>query len=112
MEPKDRLPDEIIRTLRQFGLPFEGMIRTSDLVKAKIFKAGDYHKQERLEAVGFPSGRWLGANTKIWMPEEIGRYLLNLPLKRPKLPDYAKASAKPQPKVSAKKAHQTFNAST
>ena len=86
----DKLSDEIIKILRQFGLPHDGMIRNSDLIKAKIFRSGDYHRQERLQAVGFPPGRWLGANTKIWTPEEVGTYLLNLPSEKPVLPDYAK----------------------
>jgi hypothetical protein len=46
-EPKDRLSDEIIKTLRQFGLPFEGLIRNADLVKAKIFRAKDFRRRQR-----------------------------------------------------------------
>jgi hypothetical protein len=87
---KDRLPDEIIRTLREFGLPFEGLIRNSDLVKAKIFRAKDFHQQARLKKLGFPAGKWLGSNTKIYTPFEVGTYLLNLPTERPVMPAGAK----------------------
>jgi hypothetical protein len=106
-EPKDRLSDEIIKTLRQFGLPFEGLIRNADLVKAKIFRAKDFHQQERLRALGFPPGRWLGANTKVYTPEEVGTYLLNIPTERPVLPQDAKprkAAAAAKAKTSATKA--------
>jgi hypothetical protein len=104
-EPKDRLSDEIIKTLRQFGIPFEGLIRNADLVKAKIFRAKDFHQQDRLKALGFPPGRWLGANTKVYTPEEIGTYLRNLPTERPVLPPKAerRAAAK-SAKVPAKRA--------
>jgi hypothetical protein len=93
-QPKDRLSDEIIKILKQFGLPCDGMIRNRDLVKAGIFKDDDYHQQKRLQALGFPTGRWLGANTKVYLPEEIGEYLLNLPTKKPKLPRTRRAAAK------------------
>jgi hypothetical protein len=92
-EPKDRLSDEIIKTLRQFGIPHEGLIRNSDLVRAKLFRHKDFHQQARLKALGFPPGRWLGANTKVYTPEEVGTYLLNLPTERPVLPQDAKPRA-------------------
>jgi hypothetical protein len=93
VESKDRLPDEIIKTLRQFGLPFEGMIRNCDLVRSKIFKAKDSRKKKRLEALGFPPGKWLGSNTKIWTPEEVGTFLLNLPTEKPVQPPQAARQA-------------------
>jgi hypothetical protein len=103
-EPKDRLPDEIIKTLRQFGLPFEGLIRNADLVKSKIFKHKDYHGQDRLKALGFPPGRWLGANTKIYTPLEIGTYLLNLPTEKPVQPPKApRQAAAKSVKIEAKR---------
>jgi hypothetical protein len=88
-EPKDRLSDEMIRTLREFGLPFEGMIRNHDLVRAKIFRKGDYHQQERLRELGFPAGKWLGSNTKIYSPFEVATHLMNLPTERPVQPPKA-----------------------
>jgi hypothetical protein len=103
-EPKDRLSDEIIKKLREFGLPFEGLIRNADLVKAKIFRAKDFHQQERLKALGFPPGKWLGSNTKIYTPEEIGVYLLNLPTERPVQPPSARRAAAKSAKVPAKRA--------
>jgi hypothetical protein len=104
METKDHLPDEIIKTLRQFGLPFEGLIRNADLVKAKIFRAKDFHQQERLKALGFPPGRWLGANTKVYTPEEVGTYLLNLPTEKPVMPPkVARRAAAKSVKVPAKR---------
>jgi hypothetical protein len=103
-EPKDRLSDEIIKKLREFGLPFEGLIRNADLVKAKIFRAKDFHQQERLKALGFPPGKWLGSNTKIYTPEEIGTYLLNLPTERPvQPPKAARRAAAKSDKVPAKR---------
>jgi hypothetical protein len=84
----DKLSDEIIKILRQFGLPFDGMIRYADLKRSGIIH--DYHHFERLKAIGFPAGRWLSANVKIWTPEEIGTYLLNLPVERPVMPEDAK----------------------
>jgi hypothetical protein len=91
-QPADRLSNEIIKILRQFGLPFEGMIRYADLKRSGIIH--DYHHFERLKAIGFPAGRWLSANVKIWTPEEIGTYLLALPVERPVLPEHAKRREK------------------
>ena len=106
-EPTDRLPDEIIRTLRQFGLPFEGLIRHRDLVKARIFRARDYHGLERLKALGFPSGKWLGSNTKIYTPLAVGTFLLNLPTERPVQPPKAERRAAAKSAKAPSQAHDT-----
>jgi hypothetical protein len=54
----------------------------------------------RVKQLGFPSGRWLSANVKIWTPREIGDYLLALPADKPVMPARAK---RPPSKASAKR---------
>jgi hypothetical protein len=97
--PKDRLSDAIIKILRQFGLRQDGYIRVRDLIKAGIFREDDYHQRERLEALGFPPGMWLSANVKIWTPEVVGTFLLNLPTEKPVLSKEVRRLPRRPPKV-------------
>jgi hypothetical protein len=93
LPPGARLSDAIIKILAQFGLPHIGMLKFDNLQRARIVH--DYGHLRRLKEIGFPPGRWLSANLRIWTPEEIGTYLLNLPTERPKLPPELKRPRPP-----------------
>jgi hypothetical protein len=76
--------DELRAILTPAKLPWDAFITFADLKRAGLVKS--YDGLNRLQAVGFPEGRWLSPNRRIWSPQAVACYLSALPTERPKLP--------------------------
>jgi hypothetical protein len=75
---------ELKAILTPAKLPWDAFITFSDLCKAGLVQS--YDGLHRLQAVGFPEGRWLSPNRRVWYPQDVARYLSALPTERPQLP--------------------------
>jgi hypothetical protein len=85
--------DELRAILTPAKLPWDAFITFSDLKRAGLVKS--YDGLNRLQAVGFPEGRWLSPNRRVWYPQDVARYLAALPTERPKLPPEMKRRRPP-----------------
>jgi hypothetical protein len=63
-------------------------LRYADLKKMGI--VFNYPHLRRLKAIGFPQGKWLSSNVRVWLKSEIDAWVASLPTERPVLPEYAK----------------------
>jgi hypothetical protein len=59
-------------------------LRFADLVAMGV--VFNYPHLRRLKALGFPPGRWLSANVRVWTRAEIDAYIASLPTERPTMP--------------------------
>jgi hypothetical protein len=82
----------------------EGQIflRFADLKRMGI--VFNYPHLRRLKALGFPVGKWLSANVRVWLPSEIAAWVASFPTERPVMPEHAKrreqkAAVAPQAKA-------------
>jgi hypothetical protein len=85
--------DELRAILTPAKLPYDAFITFADLKRAGLVK--DYGALTRLQAVGFPEGRWLSPNRRVWYPQDVARYLSALPTERPQLPPEMKRRRPP-----------------
>ena len=58
------------------------LLRFKDLKERRII---DNHGtlEERIKRDGFPVGRWLGPNTRVWSEDEVTHWLDSRPTERP-----------------------------
>jgi len=81
-------------------------LRYADLVAMGV--VFNYPHLRRLKALGFPEGRWLSANVRVWTRAEIDNWIASLPTERPVMPEHAKRrdrkTAAAKPKTGATKA--------
>jgi hypothetical protein len=85
--------DDLARILGVVGLPHKAFITFHDLQAAGLVKS--YDALTRLQAVGFPQGKWLSPNRRVWHPQDVAAYLAALPTERPKLPEEMKRRRPP-----------------
>jgi hypothetical protein len=79
-------------------------LRYADLKKMGI--VFNYPHLRRLKAIGFPQGKWLSSNVRVWLKSKIDAWVASMPTERPVLPEYAKrrdrkaAAAKAKPSAT------------
>jgi predicted DNA-binding transcriptional regulator AlpA len=108
--PAVALSDEELKSvLGQVGLPCDRLI-TYELLH-KVGLVHDYGHLRRLkQSYDFPPGRWLGANRRCWLAQDIAQWLHTRSTdEKPELSPARprRSAAKPTPKSVKRKRHSS-----